>query len=447
MSQQLFLLEFNEINFDYVSAYCDRGLLPNLGRLIGENGIAETVSEQRYEELEPWIQWVTAHTGKRLADHGVFRLGDIVNHDLPQIWEELEDRGLRIGAISPMNAKNRLRDAAFFVPDPWTATKPTATRRLGALHEGIAQAINENAQARVTTRSIRQMLEGFATFARASNYLEYARLVASSRRRPWRRAMLLDLLLADVFVNEVERTTPDFASLFLNSGAHIQHHYLFSSDCYTGPQRNPDWYVPRNVDPVREVYEIYDRILGQVRRAFPGARIMIATGLHQDPHDSVTYYWRLREHEKFLSRLRVSFQSVEPRMSRDFLIVCASIDQAAEAERRLRRAVADDGTPLFEIDNRGSELFVMLTYSRDIGPQFPIWVDGERYADFDKDVAFVALKNGRHNGVGYFLDTATSADTVPRQEFPLSELPTRIMGAFGFSPEPDELIRVAAEST
>ena len=65
-----------------------------------------------YEHLEPWIQWVTAHTGLDFAEHGVFRLGDIVARDLPQIWEQLEEKGLRVGAICPMNAKHRLKDAA-----------------------------------------------------------------------------------------------------------------------------------------------------------------------------------------------------------------------------------------------------------------------------------------------------------------------------------------------
>jgi hypothetical protein len=224
MTQQLLFLELNEINFDYVDAYVDGGRLPNLGRLVRANGVARTVSEQRYEDLEPWIQWVTAHTGLPLAEHGVFRLGDIVNKDLPQIWEQLEGRGLSVGAISPMNAKNRLRDAAFFVPDPWTSTHPTATPRLVALYAGIAQAVNENAQSKVSARSLAGLAAGFAAYARPANYATYLRLAATSRSRPWRKALILDLLLADVFVREVRRTSPDFASLFVNAGAHVQHH-------------------------------------------------------------------------------------------------------------------------------------------------------------------------------------------------------------------------------
>ena len=88
---------------------------------------------ERIDEVEPWIQWVSAHTGLTLAEHGIFRLGDIVSHELPQIWEQLEESGLRVGAISPMNAKHRLHKPAFFVPDPWTQTGLTAGRTLRGL--------------------------------------------------------------------------------------------------------------------------------------------------------------------------------------------------------------------------------------------------------------------------------------------------------------------------
>lgn len=428
MARQLLFLEFNEINFEDVAFYCRNGQLPNLKALIESNGWARTTSEQRYEDLEPWIQWVTAHTGKPFAEHGVFRLGDIVNHDIPQIWERLENAGVRVGAVCPMNAKNRLRDPAFFVPDPWTPTKLAAPPRLAQLHEAIVQAVNDNAQSRVTMKSVRQLLAGFLAYSRIPNYLTYAWLIASGK--PWRRAIVLDLLLADVFVKEVRRNMPRFATLFLNAGAHIQHHYLFSARSYRGEHRNPAWYVAAGADPVREVYEIYDRILGMIRKAFPDARLMIATGLHQEPHGTVTFYWRLRDHAAFLKRIEVPFTRAEPRMSRDFLVTCESPEQARQAQARLSAAVAADGRELFSVDNRGSDLFVMLTYPGEInsGTRFSI---GERqYSALDRDVAFVALKNGEHNGIGYFLDSETrfrGADST----IELMSIPDRIFDAFG----------------
>lgn len=433
MPQQLLFLELNEINFENVAYYCERGLLPNFTALFEENGWCETVSEDSHEEFEPWIQWVTAHTGRTLREHGVFRLGDIVSCELPQIWEQLEDLGFKVGALSPMNARHRVRAPAFFVPDPWTRTDLTAGKRLRNLYTAISQAVNDNAQARLTIRSAFRLFLGFLLYSSVAHYTTYLWLAASSIRSPWRRALLLDLLLTDVFISEVKRAKPDFATIFLNAGAHIQHHYLFSAACHEGEQRNPAWYLRGGADPVREAYELYDGIIGAIRKAFPAARIMIATALHQVPHGEVTYYWRLRRHEEFLARIRVPFVGVQPRMSRDFLVVCASPDQAWAAARRLSSAISANGTPLFAVDNRGTDLFVILSYPHDVSAGVVFRVEDDEYWLSRDDVVFVALKNGEHSGIGYFVDTNARFQR-DRDTFPLSDIPRRIKSALGVKP-------------
>jgi len=45
----------------------------------------------------------------------------------------------------------------------------------------------------------------------------------------------------------------------------------------------------------------------------------------------------------------------------------------------------------------------------------------------------VALKNGEHNGRGYFLDTGLRKGEAPA-EFPLKEIPARILSALGLAP-------------
>jgi len=112
MRKMLVQLELNEVNFDFVRRYVARGELPTFARVLEAHGCTETTSEAEYAHLEPWIQWVSAHTGKTLAEHGVFRLGDIVGQDIDQIWERLEGVGKRVGAISPMNAKNRFMETS-----------------------------------------------------------------------------------------------------------------------------------------------------------------------------------------------------------------------------------------------------------------------------------------------------------------------------------------------
>lgn len=440
MPKQLLLLELNEINFEDVGFYCAKGFLPNFAELFARNGWAYTTSESNYSDIEPWIQWVTAHTGKSLAEHGVFRLGDIVLHDAVQIWEELESHGLTVGAISPMNAKHRVQRAAFFVPDPWTRTELTARRRLRGLYAAIAQAVNDNSESRLTARSAGQMALGLCSFARLRHYPLYWRLATTTRNAPWRRAILLDLLLADVFMSEVGRTRPNFATLFLNAGAHIQHHYLYSAASYEGPHRNPDWYIRPGADPVLEVYKLYDEIIAAVRTEFPDARFMIATGLHQVPHGEVTYYWRLRDHEQFLRRLGVPFIEIEPRMSRDFLVRCESASQAIVAEQRLKLAKTAEGEPFFEVDNRGTDLFVMLTYPREIRHGLRLCIQDEEVLVSTQDVSFVALKNGEHSGTGYFVDSAERFEPG-EVTFQLKELPRLIKLALDVesAPHPQSL--------
>jgi hypothetical protein len=427
---QVLLIELNEVNFEFIEAYIEQGELPNFAALLERVGYAQTQSEQRYEDLEPWIQWVTAHTGRSLAEHHVFRLGDAVQADLPQIWEQLAAKGLTVGAISPMNAACRSHDLAFFLPDPWTNTDVIARPVVRRMFDAIIQAVNDNAEGRLTGKSLFNLAVGFAVTARSRNYQHYLSYVAGIRRRPWNKAIFLDMLLADLFVAELRRHEPHFATLFLNAAAHIQHHYMFSSAAYKGGMKNPGWYIQQGLDPLLDVYKVYDRIVGDLAASFPNARLMIATGLHQDPHPELTYYWRLRDHAGFLAKHGAPFSAVEPLMSRDFNVKCQSDDDAERTAAILSAAIADDGTPLFEIDNRGRDLFVMLSYPHDINELTGYRVGNRRYENLKDDVAFVAIKNGRHNGIGYFADTGRKqAPTADR--FPLKNIPDRVREALG----------------
>jgi hypothetical protein len=155
---------------------------------------------------------------------------------------------------------------------------------------------------------------------------------------------------------------------------------------------------------------------------------MVATGLHQDPYPTELFYYRLADHAAFLTRLGISFESVIPLMSRDFTITFATDEACAKAGESLSAVLAPGGMPLFTVDNRGRTLFVMLTYPKEIRPGFIPTCAGNVLWDISGDVAFVALKNGEHNGIGYFLDTGGKGGPNAAR-FRLAELPERIMMA------------------
>ena len=80
-------------------------------------------------------------------------------------------------------------------------------------------------------------------------------------KNPGDKAVVLDSLLADVHLTLWKKHKPDFSNLFLNSGAHIQHHYLFNSKAYQGDLKNPGWYCPDSFDPLIQILSEYDKVL------------------------------------------------------------------------------------------------------------------------------------------------------------------------------------------
>ncbi len=399
MKKKVILLGLNEINFEFVKAYCAQGLLPQFKKLI-DRGWTETTSEKEYKYFEPWIQWVTVYTGKTFSEHQIFRLGDIVERkDLKQLFEVLEDANVSVGAVSPFNADNRLKKSPFFIPDPWTKTNVSGSKFIKKLSQAVQQSVNDNAQSKMTISSVFTILKGVAAFVPVSRYGTYLSLFLKVRK-PGARALVLDNLLADLFLHEWKKHRPDFSNLFLNAAAHIQHHYLFNSSAYKGNLKNPEWYCPAGFDPVLMALENYDKILGLLETT--GATLYLATGLHQRPHEHMSYYWRLKDQKGFMDAISSNKHTeILPRMSRDFLITYSNNEDAAIATSLLESFTMEkDGEKIFEVDNRGTSLFVELVYPNPLEDNMAISNGIVTVNNFKKYLSFVAIKNGEHDPIG-----------------------------------------------
>lgn len=422
MKQKTILLGVNELNFDYIKYYINKGLLPNFKTLFETQKPVETTSENKYELLEPWIQWVSIHTGKTYDEHQVFRLGDIVEHpNLSQLFEELEEQGLTVGAVSPFNADNRLKKASFFVPDPWTITKPTGNKIVKALYQAVHQSVNDNAQEKLNLKSLVSLGLGLLLYVPVKRWVHYIKTILNVKK-PGAKALILDSLMADVFISMWKRHTPDFSNLFLNSGAHIQHHYLFNSEAYMGDIVNPEWYCPKDYDPLITILSEYDKVIGRLLK-IKNIKLIVATGLHQQAHEHLTFYWRLKEHVKFAKMIGIeNFLEILPRMSRDFLVKFDNPEDATKAENLLNSFfISKDDVKVFEVDNRGNSLFVELVYPNDINDEDSIYSKQSDYVlnNFKTYIAFVAIKNGEHNEIGYL---TSNFKLVTQNKIPITDV-------------------------
>ena len=97
---RLILLEFNELSSPVIKKLMALGELPNFERFYNEAEVHETEADERAPNLEPWIQWITVHTGIPYRDHGIQRLGD--GHELnePSLWDNVSERAGACGCAA-----------------------------------------------------------------------------------------------------------------------------------------------------------------------------------------------------------------------------------------------------------------------------------------------------------------------------------------------------------
>lgn len=429
----LIFLELNEINFDIVEKYIVNfpGKFPSIEKIIAGIKI-HTSAETDYEEIEPWIQWVSVHSGMTYKEHQIFRLGDIVGSKIPQIYEQLENKGIKVGCISSMNSENRLKNPAYFIPDPWTNTSTDSSWWSNRLGRAISQAVNDNSQSKITMKSAMYIALGLARFANPSHYPLYWKLISRSIGAPWRRALVFDLFLHDFHKSYFRLYKPGYSVLFLNAGAHIQHHYFLNSPYVKQATelRNPFWYVSEDADPIFEMLEVYDKVVREYL-SLKNTEVIVATGLSQIPYSQVKFYYRLRDHNKFLKLVGINFLAVSPRMTRDFLVIFstrADLEYAIKILQELK--INNKVEPLFgEISDRGMELFVTLTYPNEIVDNDFLRVLGENINIYS-EVVFVAIKNGMHQDKGFAFFTPGISIFAPCEGSHVKNLYSTVLSYF-----------------
>lgn len=412
MVDKVFFIELNEINFASIEYYCRHDRLPTFKKIIDSGKLVPTVSDGTDDFNEPWIQWYSIRTGLKFDEHGVYRLGDSEHVQHETIYKKLESFGFSVGAVCPINTKNDTSKSKFWIPDPWIKSKINGDWIDKYAATAISVFVNENARSIYRLQNIKHFFAILIFFIFKLSFGQQKKLVNLFLRfingRDWYRAIFLDALLFFHAKNSREILSLDFCSVFLNSGAHIQHHYMLSSSLFG--KKNPSWYVDAKYDPIFDVYEVYDDLLSEVLDSdLIGTRVLIATGLSQKAEPVPHIYWRLKRHAVFLDAVKIDYQDVRTRMSRDFHVYFLSEESCLEAARKLTAVTvnSDRSSKVFECKVSGSSLFVTLVWDKQAGPDDIVTLGEENLGKVTELFSFVAIKNAGHDPAGYFYDSRT----------------------------------------
>tara|TARA_A100001011_G_C14316605_1_gene848267 strand:+ start:3246 stop:4538 length:1293 start_codon:yes stop_codon:yes gene_type:complete len=397
---KVIFVQLNEINFDIANAYIKKGYNLNFLKKVLEEGI-DTFENEDYENLEPWIQWFSIFKGKPFKEHRVFRLGDGLQFPGDNVFSDLTNKlKIKCGAISPMNISGRNINFDFFIPDPWSNENIQGNLSLKLINDSIKQGVNDNSGRGLNFVNKVKLLIGLLINLNLTELKSIFKFYKKIKNLSFRKALFLDYLLVILQRSLTKKNKTQFTSIFLNAGAHIQHHYLFNSKVIHKKHNleNPSWYIDKTLDPLGEALLFYNDILNSYQK--DGYKIILMTGLQQVPYDKINYYYRLSNHKNFLKFLDIKNKKILPRMTRDFEIIFENNIDRDKCIDKLDNITDEKGIKIFnEIEIREKSIFSSLTYNKEI-KKSKLFKLGKREFILSDYVNFVALKNGKHDKKG-----------------------------------------------
>ena len=408
--KKLLLIQLNEINFDLVREYSKEFKFKFFNNEFFRK-LLITNSEEKYELLEPWIQWVSIYTGKRADSHQIYRLGDIKKYNGENVFNIIEKLSKSIGVVCPMNLENNLKKPKYFFSDPWTKTFSGPGKIIKFISNTISDVVNLNSHKSIPKLLYCKTFIVLLLSFRFKNIYLYSKLIFNFKKK-WNKALLLDLMLHDLHLDLIKKHKTDFSSIFFNAGAHIQHHYFFNSKHFRQKNlTNPKWYIKKKYDPILDMILFYDKILSEYKE-LNKYEIILATGLSQEPYNRVKYYYRLKNHADFFKNLNINFLKIEPRMTRDFLVIFKDDNEKNSAIQKLNKLNQVNKKEIFSFEDRNNSIFVTLKLHEEVNKNEQILIQDEKKMLIKDHIVFVALKNGMHNSKGYFYSTFDEGEEI-----------------------------------
>lgn len=420
-SPRLILLEFNELSPALMVRFIDEGKLPNFARLYRSSAVFTTDAHEEYPYLEPWIQWVTVHTGLAREEHGIQRLADGVNLRAKRLWDYASDAGKTVWVCGSMNAHYESPIRGCVLPDPWSARLAPHPEALAPYYDFVRQNVQEhsNREARLGAAAHLAFLKfmaghglSAATVFAAARQLLGERSGAAPR---WRRATVLDRLQWDVFASYYRRLKPHLATFFLNSTAHLQHQFwrdlapeAFALPGAPGaPQQTLPPAARRGAGAVLYGYQQMDRIVGQaLALCEAGTSLVLCSALSQQAcaefdagGGKLTY--RPRSFEKLLAALEVRAPCrSEATMAEQFRLQFSGAEDALAAAETIKSATWQ-GQQVFNAKPSGSLLYCGCRVHVQAPPDAQIEIPGAKPLPFFELLYQIdALKSGKHHPDG-----------------------------------------------
>jgi hypothetical protein len=282
----------------------------------------ETYTEDKLA-LDPWISWPTFHRGVNDEVHNILHLGQILSDadaKFPPIWSLIKQGGKRVGVFGSLHSSSiprNVQEYSFYVPDYFDAepfAHPAVLRPFQELNLAMTRQSARNVTRKIPLAAVVKLIAtapkiGLRAATLASALGQLAREVINPRLRIRRRSYQ-PLLMADLFLRQLEDRSPDFATFYTNHVAAAMHRYwgaAFPAD-YTTPL-DAEW-VGRYRQEIYFAMDKFDDILTRVLAfvdSHPDYVLLIASSMGQAaiPAETTYRFLTIVDLDKFMNALGV----------------------------------------------------------------------------------------------------------------------------------------------
>lgn len=362
--RKIIFFELNEVPLRIFDYFIDGHPESTLARLRGECRIYENFCED-VGSLSPWRTWPTLHRGVIDEKHFIQDFGQVltdVDQEYPPLWKILSAHGVPCGVFGSLHSYPPPADGedyAFYVPDTFAAGSECFPKSIEAFQEfnlSMARASGRNVSSKVDWGSAARMLARLPEMGfRFSTLMDAAGQLAAERKDRWRRVRrrtYQTLLAFDIFLRQLNKTKPAFATFFSNHVASSMHRYwaaLFPED-YEHFGYDEQWKrtFRNEIDfTMGRTDKLFHRLV-QFADRNPDYQIWLLTSMGQaatnaEPLETQMY---LTRPELFMERLGVPEHGWEKRPSMlPNANFCIHADHVAACHEALRRSSVN-GEPL-----------------------------------------------------------------------------------------------------
>ncbi|MEO1019135.1 MAG: hypothetical protein AAFY56_15790, partial [Pseudomonadota bacterium] len=363
-----------------------------------------------------------------------------------RFWDTLAKSDYASLIFGSMNGNTERTDKVFLLPDPWSAGVDATDPTYKDLHDFIRHQVTEhtNPDAKPGIGDLAKFVtfllsHGLKMSTISSILKQLTQEKVGDKDLHWRRAIVLDHLMWDVFESAYKKQLPDFATFFANSTAFIQHRYWRHMEPEAYEVKPSAAHMKSYGNAVEDSYREMDKIVGRAMKLVgENGRIVFSTALSQEAntryeHIGGKFVHRPRNFEQLFNWLGAPAPvSFEPVMTHEAWATYTSAEEA-EAAARAMDNLQSNGKSIMEWKLDDHRIFFCSGLISEVEPGFEVR-HGETGEIIQFDKLFMPIgqvNNSQHNRHGCFwIPAGPEGPKVHEGTLPLEQATEKILSLF-----------------